>query len=56
MAIQGSIAGPLVYHSPVGVPDDIQTNQKYYDLDWWLDYLAAGYPEAVYRFPLNLPP
>lgn len=55
MAIQGSIAGPLVYHSPVGVPDDIQTNQKYYDLDWWLEYLAAGYPEAVYRFPLNRP-
>ena len=55
MAIQGSIAGPLMYHSPAGVPQDIITNMKYYDLDWWMEYLDAGIPEAVYRFTLNRP-
>ncbi len=55
MAIQGSIAGPLVYHSPIGRPDDLITNMKYYDLDWWMDYLDAGVPEAVFRFTLNRP-
>jgi hypothetical protein len=55
MGIQGSIAGPMVYHSPIGKPDDIQTNMKYYDMDWWLDALAQGLPEAAWRFTLNRP-
>ncbi len=55
MGIQGSIAGPMVYHSPIGRPEDIITNMKYYDLDWWMDYLDAGVPEAIYRFTLNRP-
>lgn len=55
MGIQGSVAGPMVYHSPVGKPDDIQTNMKYYDMDWWLDALAQGLPEAAWRFTLNRP-
>lgn len=55
MGIQGSIAGPMVYHSPVGVPADIQTNMKYYDMDWWLDALDERIPEAIWRFTLNRP-
>lgn len=55
MGIQGSIAGPMVYHSPVGKPEDIQTNMKYYDMDWWLNDLAQGLPEAAWRFTLNRP-
>lgn len=55
MGIQGSIAGPMVYHSPVGVPADIQTNMKYYDMDWWLEALAQRIPEAAWRFTLNRP-
>ncbi|RYY58675.1 MAG: adenosylcobinamide-GDP ribazoletransferase [Chitinophagaceae bacterium] len=55
MGIQGSIAGPMVYHSPVGKPADIQTNMKYYDMDWWLEALADGHPEAAWRFTLNRP-
>ena len=55
MGIQGSIAGPMVYHSPIGKPEDIQTNMKYYDMDWWLDALAQGHPEAAWRFTLNRP-
>lgn len=55
MGIQGSIAGPMVYHSPIGKPEDIQTNMKYYDMDWWLDMLAQGLPEAAWRFTLNRP-
>lgn len=55
MGIQGSIAGPMVYHSPIGRPEDIRTNMDYYDMDWWLDYLAAGIPEAAWRYTLNRP-
>ena len=55
MGIQGSVAGPMVYHSPVGKPEDIQTNMKYYDMDWWLNDLAQGLPEAAWRFTLNRP-
>ncbi len=55
MGIQGSIAGPMVYHSPIGKPEDIQTNMKYYDMDWWLEALAQGLPEAAWRFTLNRP-
>lgn len=55
MGIQGSIAGPMVYHSPIGKPEDIQTNMKYYDMDWWLDALGEGLPEAAWRFTLNRP-
>lgn len=55
MGIQGSIAGPMVYHSPIGKPEDIQTNMKYYDMKWWLDMLAQGLPEAAWRFTLNRP-
>ena len=55
MGIQGSIAGPMVYHSPIGKTADIQTNMNYYDMNWWLEYLALGRPEAAWRFPLNRP-
>ncbi len=55
MGIQGSIAGPLVARSPIGRPEDILTNMKYYDLDWWMDYLDAEIPEAIFRFTLNRP-
>ncbi len=55
MGIQGSVAGPLVCRSPIGRAEDILTNMKYYDLDWWMDYLDMGIPEAIYRFPLNRP-
>jgi len=55
MGIQGSIAGPMVYHSPIGKPEDIQTNMKYYDMDWWLDMLAQELPEAAWRYTLNRP-
>ncbi len=55
MGVQGSIAGPLVYHSPAGIPEDIMTNMKYYDMDWWLEYLAQGLPESIWRFTLNRP-
>ncbi len=55
MGVQGSAAGPRVYHSPAGKDEDIITNMKYYDMDWWLEYLAQGVPEAVWRFTLNRP-
>lgn len=55
MAIQGSVAGPMVYNSPAGAPDDIITTMKYYDLEWWMDFLKQRIPECIYRFTLNRP-
>ena len=34
--IQGVIANTRTYHTPVGVPEDIQTVQRYYQMNFWL--------------------
>ena len=55
LGTQGSLGTILAYESPVGKAEDLYTNMKYYDMDWWLESLAAGVPEAIYRYPLNRP-
>lgn len=55
LGTQGSLGTILAWESPVGKAEDIYTNMKYYDMDWWLESLANGIPEAIYRYPLNRP-
>ena len=55
LGTQGSLGTVLAWESPVGKAEDIYTNMKYYDMDWWLESLANGVPEAIYRYPLNRP-
>lgn len=55
LGTQGSLGTVLAYESPVGKPEDLYVNMRYYDMDWWLDALARRIPEAIYRYPLNRP-
>lgn len=55
LGTQGSLGTILAWESPVGKAEDLYTNMKYYDMDWWLESLANGVPEAIYRYPLNRP-
>jgi DUF1680 family protein len=52
---QGHIASTRTYLSPVGKPEDLQVAEKYYVCDWWMDELAAGHPEAIWKYPLQNP-
>ncbi|MDR3234348.1 MAG: glycoside hydrolase family 127 protein [Planctomycetaceae bacterium] len=52
---QGHIAATRTYLSPIGKPEDLQTAEKYYVCDWWLDELTAKNPDAVWKYPLQNP-
>ncbi|MDR2763752.1 MAG: glycoside hydrolase family 127 protein [Tannerella sp.] len=52
---QGHIASTRTYLSPVGKPEDLQTAEKYYLCDWWIDELAARREEAIWQYPLQNP-
>ncbi|MDR1601094.1 MAG: glycoside hydrolase family 127 protein, partial [Tannerella sp.] len=52
---QGHIASTRTYLSPVGKPEDLQTAEKYYVCDWWIDELTAGREEAIWQYPLQNP-
>jgi hypothetical protein len=43
-ATNGTPGGPLVYHSRVGKPDDIITNMRYFDQDYWYSDFADRQP------------
>ncbi len=52
---QGHIASTRTYFSPIGKPEDLQTAEKYYVCDWWINDLAARREEAVWHYPLQNP-
>jgi hypothetical protein len=43
--------GPLVYHSPIGKPEDIITNQRFLDQDYWFAAFAEKQPVAFSHYP-----
>ncbi|MDR1892423.1 MAG: glycoside hydrolase family 127 protein [Oscillospiraceae bacterium] len=55
LGFQGILANTELYRSPVGVPADMETAQKYYREDWWLDWLDKEEQRAIYRHPGNHP-
>ena len=55
LGFQGILANTRLYDSPVGVPADAETAEKYYLEDWWLDQLIADDQRAVYQHPGNHP-
>ena len=54
-AQQGQIASTKTYFTPIGKPEDLQTAEKYYVQDWWLDALAARHGDAIWKYPLLTP-
>jgi len=55
LGIQGIVGATLCYGSPVGEAQDLITNMQYYEMEWYLDYLARAMPEAMYKYPLDRP-
>ncbi|KAA6333876.1 Non-reducing end beta-L-arabinofuranosidase [termite gut metagenome] len=52
--IQGTIGSTRTYvNTPIGVPADIQTIQRYYQLNFWLDQLADRDPDAIWQYPYD---
>jgi hypothetical protein len=53
--VQGMIANTRMYFTPVGKPEDIQTIQRYYQENYWLDGLAKRDTEVVWQYPYDRP-
>lgn len=54
-ATNGLPGGPLMYHTELGKPEDIATNQRWFDQDYWMEDLKNREPEAYSLYPGNRP-
>lgn len=54
-ATNGDIGGPMAYHTPEGKPEDIITNQLYYDQNYWMEAFAQRQPMAMSHYPGERP-
>jgi len=53
--VQGMIANTRMYFTPVGKPEDIQTIQRYYQENYWLEGLAKRNTDVVWQYPYDRP-
>jgi DUF1680 family protein len=51
----GDVGGPMTYHTSVGRPEDIVTNERYYDQDYWMRAFAERQPMAMSHYPGERP-
>lgn len=54
-ATNGLPGGPLVYHTPVGRPEDLTVTRRFYDQDYWMDALTRRVPESFSHYPGERP-
>jgi DUF1680 family protein len=54
-ATNGFPGGPLMYHSPVGKDEDLITNLRYYDQDYWFEAFTQRQPMALSHYPGDRP-
>lgn len=52
---QGMVANTRVATSPVGVPEDAQVIQQFYQEDAWLNGLAKREKEQIWQYPYDRP-
>lgn len=52
---QGIIPSTRLYHTPVGVPLDIQVAQRYYQENFWMDQLTERDVDAIWKIPYDRP-
>ena len=52
---QGMVANSQLYFTPVGAPNDIQTLQRYFQENYWLEALARRDPTAIEDYPYDRP-
>jgi DUF1680 family protein len=53
--VQGMIANTRMYFTPVGKAEDIQTIQRYYQENYWLEGLAKRNTDVVWQYPYDRP-
>ncbi|MGA8041825.1 MAG: beta-L-arabinofuranosidase domain-containing protein [Terracidiphilus sp.] len=53
--VQGMIASTRMFFTPVGKAEDIQTIQRYYQENYWLEGLAAHKTDVVWQYPYDRP-
>ena len=52
---QGMVANTRMYFTPVGKPADLQTIQRYFQENYWMEGLAKRSAEAVWQYPYDRP-
>jgi uncharacterized protein len=50
-ATNGIPGGGLMYHSPVGVENDLIVTMKYFDQDYWIEELIKRQPLCISNYP-----
>lgn len=53
--VQGMIASTRMFFTPVGKAEDIQTIQRHYQENYWLEGLAAHKTDVVWQYPYDRP-
>jgi len=53
LGYQGHVASTLTYFSNVGKTEDLTYAELCYVQDWWLECLAKGTLEAIWKYPLD---
>jgi DUF1680 family protein len=54
-AANGFPGGPLMYHTPLGREEDIITNKRFLDQDYWIKALTEKQPLAFSHYPGERP-
>ncbi|MDR1949028.1 MAG: glycoside hydrolase family 127 protein [Spirochaetaceae bacterium] len=54
-ATNGLPGGPLMYHTPAGKAEDLLTNKRYLDQDYWMEALGEEQPLALSHYPGERP-
>lgn len=53
--VQGAIPLTRTYFSPVGKTEDICTMQRYFQQNYWMDWLIQRNADAIWKYPYDRP-
>ena len=53
--VQGAIPLTRTYFSPVGKPEEIAVMQRYFQQNYWMEWLAARNTDAIWKYPYDRP-
>ena len=54
-ATNGVPGGPLMYHTPLGKPEDLITSERFFDQDYWFLAFMQRQPMALSHYPGERP-
>ena len=53
--VQGAIPLTRTYFSPVGKPQEIMVMQRYFQQNYWMEWLAERNTDAIWKYPYDRP-